>query len=189
MKKKQDNYVRASALQVALAFAFLSILVVLGASSFAQRTGVNTPVQGDSADGFQDVNAYPSQPDAPFPIVVTATAGNTGPTGYLHLQGAFTAINTGVHQGVINVAIVGDSTEVAPSVLNATGGTANYTSVSVQPSGGAPRTISGAMSAGSALVDLNGATNVTIDGINTGGDALTFSNTTVANPGGTSTIR
>jgi hypothetical protein len=163
-------------------------LVVLGASSFAQRTGINAPVQGYS-DGFQDVNAYPNEPDAPFPIVVTATAGNTGPTGYVHLQGAFAAINTGVHQGVINVAIVGDSTEVASSVLNASGGTANYTSVSIQPSGGAPRTISAAINAGSPSVDLNGATNVTIDGLNSGGNSLTFSNTTASGQGGTSTIR
>jgi len=39
------------------------------------------------------------------------------------------------------------------------------------------------------LVDLNGATNVTIDGIGTGGNALTLSNTTGSTPGGTSTIR
>src|SRR6266498_1478367 len=192
MKKKQDRSVRASALYVALALALISILTVLVASSCAQPSAVNRPAQDQSVYAFQGVNAYagePSEPDAPLPIVVTATAGNTGPTSYQHLQGAFAAINTGVHQGVINVAITGDTTEIGPSVLNATGGTANYTSVSVQPTGGALRTVSGAISAGSPLVDLNGATNVTIDGINTGGNALTFSNTTIANPGGTSTIR
>lgn len=189
MKKKQDRSVRASALYVALVLASISILTVLVASSFAQRSVTNAPQQGDSTYASESVNVYAAQPDGTLPIVVTATAGNIAPTSYIHLQGAFAAINNGVHQGVINVAIVGDSTEIAPSVLNASGGTANYTSVSIQPSGGAPRTVSGAMSAGSSLVDLNGATNVTIDGINTGGNALTFSNTMVANSGGTSTIR
>ena len=74
-------------------------------------------------------------------------------------------------------------------MLNATGGTANYTSVSVQPSGGVARTISGAILAGSPLIDLNGATNVTIDGIGTGGNSLTISNTTASATAGTSTIR
>ena len=123
------------------------------------------------------------------PVIVTATGGTTGPTSYLTLQLAFAAINIGVHQGVINVAIVGDTTETVSAVLNATGGTANYTSVSVQPSGGAARTVSGAILAGSPLIDLNGATNVTIDGIGTGGNALTISNTTASSTASTSTIR
>ena len=140
MKKKQDRSVRASALYVALVLASISILTVLVASSFAQRSVTNAPQQGDSTYASESVNVYAAQPDGTLPIVVTATAGNIAPTSYIHLQGAFTAINNGVHQGVITVAIVGDSTEIAPSVLNASGGTANYTSVSIQPSGGAPRT-------------------------------------------------
>ena len=102
---------------------------------------------------------------------------------------AFAAINAGTHQGDINVAIVGDTTETASAVLNASGGTANYTSISVQPSGGAARTVSGAIAAGSPLIDLNGASNVTIDGIGTGSNALTISNTTASATAGTSTIR
>jgi len=57
----------------------------------------------------------------------------------------------------------------------------------MRPSG--TRAISGAISAGSPLVDLNGADNVTIDGLGTGGNSLTFSNTTVSNLRGTGTIR
>jgi len=51
------------------------------------------------------------------------------------------------------------------------------------------RTISGAIAAGSPLVDLNGADNVTINGLNTGGNSLTFSNTTIGTTAGSSTIR
>lgn len=51
------------------------------------------------------------------------------------------------------------------------------------------RTISGAIAAGSPLIDLNGADNVTIDGLNTGGNSLTISNTTASATSGTSTVR
>ena len=188
MKKKQDKSVHASALQIALALALVSLSVVLIASSFAQRSGVDAPAQGDSAYSFHSVNARVDEPDGVLPVVVTATGGTTGPTSYLTLQAAFAAINAGVHQGVINVAIVGDTTETA-SALNGSGGTANYTSISVQPSGGVARTVSGAIVAGSPLIDFNGATNVTIDGLGTGGNALTFSNTTASSTASTSTIR
>ena len=43
--------------------------------------------------------------------------------------------------------------------------------------------------AASPLIDLNGADNVTIDGLSGGGNSLTISNTTVGATAGTSTIR
>jgi hypothetical protein len=113
MKKKQDRSVHASALQIALALALVSLSVVLIASSFAQRSSSNAPAQGGSAYASQGVNARADEPDGSLPVVVTASAGNTGPTSYATLQLAFAAINAGVHQGVINVAIVGDTTETA----------------------------------------------------------------------------
>lgn len=129
------------------------------------------------------------------PVTVTATAGTTGPTDYATLKAAFDAINAGTHQGTISIAIVADTTEAAvaaaPSVvLNASGsGSASYTSITMSPSGGAARSISGAATAGFALIDFSGADNVTIDGLNTGGNSLTISNTTVSATSGTSTIR
>jgi uncharacterized repeat protein (TIGR01451 family) len=124
-------------------------------------------------------------------VVVTATAGDPGPTGYTTLGSAFAAINAGVPQGDITVSITGDTDESTLSaVLNASGtGLASYTSVAISPSGGAPRTISGATTPGNPLIDLNGADNVTIDGLNTGGNSLTISNTTASPTSGTSTIR
>ncbi|MFL6274081.1 MAG: FG-GAP-like repeat-containing protein [Blastocatellia bacterium] len=124
------------------------------------------------------------------PVTVTASAGTTGPTDYATLKDAFDAINLGTHQGTISIVISGDTSEAAPAVLNASGaGSALYTAISIQPTGGAARSISGAIAAGSPLIDLNGADNVTIDGLNTGGNALTISNTTASATSGTSTVR
>lgn len=112
------------------------------------------------------------------------------PTTYPTLKDAFDAINAGTHTGTITIAITGDTVETAPAVLNASGtGAASYVSILINPSGGAARTISGAIAAGSPLIDLNGADNVTIDGLNSGGNALTISNTTASATSGTSTIR
>jgi len=122
-------------------------------------------------------------------VNVTATGGTLA-ASYTTVKGAFDAINAGTHLGTIGIALVGDTTETAPAVLNASGaGAASYTSIGISPSGGAARTISGAIAAGAPLIDLNGADNVTIDGLNTGGNALTIANTTVSATAGTSTIR
>ena len=48
---------------------------------------------------------------------------------------------------------------------------------------------SGTTTAGSPMIDFNGADNVTINGLNAGGNSLTLSNTTVSATSGTSTIR
>ena len=55
------------------------------------------------------------------------------------------------------------------------------------PSGA--RTVTGAITAGSQLINLNGAKNVSINGENVGGNSLTLSNTTASATAGTSTIR
>ena len=107
-------------------------------------------------------------------VSVTATAGTVGPTTYTTLKGAFDAINLGTHQGAITIDISANTTETATAVLNATGGTASYTSVLVQPTAAA--TISGSIVG--AIIKLNGADNVTIDGrIGGTGRNLTIQNT------------
>ncbi|MFN8547356.1 MAG: FlgD immunoglobulin-like domain containing protein [Candidatus Eisenbacteria bacterium] len=122
-------------------------------------------------------------------VDVTASVG-TPAASYTTLKGAFDAINAGTHGGVIGIGISGNTTETAPAVLNASGsGSASYTSITVNPTGGAARTISGAIAAGSPLIDMNGADNVTFDGLNSGGNSLTISNTTASSTSGTSTIR
>lgn len=122
------------------------------------------------------------------PITVTATAGTLGPTDYATVKGAFDAINAGTHRGTISITVVGDTTETASAVLNASGsGSASYTSIGIQPSGGAARTITGNITA--PLIDLNGADNVTIDGLNTGNNALTISNTNAGSAANICAIR
>lgn len=121
-------------------------------------------------------------------ISVTSSSG-TGNSPYGTLKAAFDDINAGVLTGTITVAITASTTETATSVLNASGsGLASYSSVFIAPSGGA-YTISGAIVAGSPLVDLNGADNVVINGLYNGVASLTFMNTTISSTAGTSTIR
>jgi trimeric autotransporter adhesin len=123
------------------------------------------------------------------PVTVNASGG-TPTADYGDLKGAFDAINAGTHTGTITVLINASTTEAATAVLNASGtGLASYTAITVNPAGGGARTITGAIAAGNPLIDLNGADNVTFDGLNTGGNSLTIANTTVSASSGTSTIR
>ena len=111
-------------------------------------------------------------------VSVTATAGATGPVVYSTLKTAFDAVNAGTHQGIISILITGNSTETVSAVLNASGsGSATYTALSIKPGGGAARTISGTIDG--PLLDLNGADNIVIDGLNSGGNALSITNSSL----------
>ena len=123
-------------------------------------------------------------------ISVTASSGNMGPVNYTTLKEAFDAVNAGVHLGAITFDITGNTYETTSAVLNGSGiGPASYASILIQPSGGASRTIGGAIAAGNPMIDFNGPDNVTVDGLNAGGNSLTISNTTVSATSGTSTIK
>ena len=112
-------------------------------------------------------------------VSVTATVGTTGPTSYTTLKAAFDAVNAGTHKGVIAISITANTTETLSASLNASGsGSASYTSISISPSGGSAQTISGNITGG--LIVLNGADNVTINGLNTGGNSLTIENTSTS---------
>lgn len=120
------------------------------------------------------------------------STGGTASAGYSTLKAAFDAINAATHTGTINIEICGDTSEgTATATLTAgnDAGTANYTALTISPVGGAARTVSGTTTAGNPLIDLNGADNVTINGLNTGGNSLTISNLTVSATLGTSTVR
>jgi|GEM_PF-3217782 len=121
-----------------------------------------------------------------LPVTVNATNA-VNDASYNTLQAAFAAINAGTHTGAINIWISGNTNEGALSaVLNASGAPSSYTSVIVRPSG-LSRTVSGNPAA--PLIDLNGADNVTIDGLNDGSNSLTISNSNAGSAGGTSAIR
>ncbi|WP_298116417.1 hypothetical protein [Flavobacterium sp.] len=123
-------------------------------------------------------------------ISVTATSGTIGPSNYTTLKLAFDSVNSGIHKGSINIAVTGNTTETVTATLNASGsGSALYSSIQIIPSGGVLRTISGSIAAGSPLINFNGADNVTINGLNTTGNALQLINNTVSATIATSTIR
>jgi uncharacterized protein YjdB len=119
-------------------------------------------------------------------ITVTATVG-TSPFTYGTLRAAILAINGGTHGGVITISVTASTVEVASSVLQASGtGAANYTSILIKPAPATTPTITGNIT--TALLQLVGADNVTIDGSNTVGGTtrdLTFSNT---NTGGNAVV-
>ena len=188
--EKQSNPSKAHLLWSAL--ILLSLLAVYAIpSTMAQR---NTGRQSQQFHRTQSAGSQDQQflklPEVTcgiLPIRVEATnAGNNA--DYPTLKVAFDTINAGIHTGIINIGVCADTTETASAVLNASGvGLANYTLVLITPTG--VRTISGAIVAGSPLIDLNGADNVTIDGLNSGGNSLTISNTTASATASTSTIR
>jgi len=122
-------------------------------------------------------------------VEVTATGG-TALANYATVKAAFDAVNAGTHTGSITIKIYGNTTETATASLNASGtGSASYTAISVQPAGGASRTVSGAIAGGSPLIEFKGADNVTVDGLNSGGNTLTLDNTTASATSGTCTIK
>lgn len=111
-----------------------------------------------------------------YPIEVNATIGLTQAC-YNTVKEAFDKINDGTHTGEIIVKVHGSTTETASANLNASdSGSSSYTSVLIYPMASG-LSVSGSLNA--ALIDLNGADNVTIDGRRNGtGDSrsLTISN-------------
>jgi len=109
-------------------------------------------------------------------VEVDATVG-TALAYYYTLHDAFDAINAGTHKGVITVKILVSTTETTTASLNVSGGSSSYSSVTLYPNA-AGLSVSGSIAG--ALIDLNGAQNVTIDGRvgGTGSSAsLTINNT------------
>ena len=106
--------------------------------------------------------------------------GSTASDGmYANLLTAFNALNGGAQTGAtITVSIIGNTSEPSTAILNAN----DWKSLTLIPSGGA-RIISGNLA--NALINLSGATNVLIDGLNSGGNSLTIDNSAT---GATSTI-
>lgn len=103
---------------------------------------------------------------------VTVAGALVGNGSYATLAAAFTAINGGAQAAAnISITIVNNTTETAAATLNA----GTWASLTIMPQAASSRTISGSITTG--LVILSDADNVLIDGVNSGGSALTFSNT------------
>ncbi len=149
------------------------------ASIVADVTG-----NGQSAHDLATLNLGSGLSYTMNPVHVLSSAGTSAGVylDYATLKAAFDAINPGViHLGSVAITLVGNTTETLSAVLNQVAG---VTSIGIQPAGGATRTITGAITG--HLIDLNGADNVTIDGLNTGSNTLTISNTAT---GASSAIR
>ena len=103
-----------------------------------------------------------------------ADATTNAASPFLNMGAAFTSINATAQAGnTIVISIIGNTAEPTGAVLNA----GTWTSMSITPSGA--RTISGNIGSATidtALIDFRGADNVTIDGLNSGGNSLTILN-------------
>lgn len=91
------------------------------------------------------------------------------PATYATLQAAFAGINGGLHgAGAVTVTIINNTTEAGSAILN--GGV--IASCLIIPQGA--RTVTGNFNA--SVIDLSGADNVVIDGLNASGNSLTIVN-------------
>lgn len=108
-------------------------------------------------------------------------SGSTGADGnYPSLSGfdgAFISINSNSQTGNnILITITGNTSENGGREL----AEGTWTTLKIIPSGGQARTLSGSTD---RMINLKGADNVTIDGLNTGGNSLTISNTSIVSGG------
>lgn len=126
-----------------------------------------------------------------LPLQGTINICDGGP--FPTLVSFFDAVNSGVVTGSMTVNIAGDCNE--PVNVTATlqqwtefPANSNFT-MRIVPFGGVPRAINGSPFPTQPFIKLDGVDRVTIDGLNTGGNSLTISNTTVSAGDGTATLR
>ena len=116
-----------------------------------------------------------------------AIANGTTYTSLTNASGAFAAINLVSSWSGKNIVLTINgniTTESGTNALNQPG-TSSWTTLTINPSG--ISTISGTVAA--SLISLNGADNVTINGLNTGGNTLTIANLSTSATAGTSTLK
>lgn len=122
-------------------------------------------------------------------LAQTFTVGSSG-TEFTTLKEAFDYINAGNTTGDIVLQIIDNTVETETAILYESGhdGYSDYSSVTIYPTGSG-YSITGNLAG--PLIELNGASQVTIDGrVNTVGSTkdLTITNTSNSNAAGTSTI-
>src|SRR5437867_2123423 len=171
MKKQINPSIKAHLLWSALILLALFAVCALP-FALAQSRSRGTSKQSEqfqkTQPAFQTINTYAGMPvGTAGPVTVTATCGVIGPTNYPTLKDAFEAINAGTHQCDIIIDIVSSTVEGStPATLNGSGaGPALYTSVLIRPVNDGV-SVSGNPASGLGVVQLNGASTVTIDGDN-----------------------
>jgi len=110
-----------------------------------------------------------------------------GNNTYINLSEAFYDINTFVHNNNSIVITIDSSITEPPEGATLNGG--GWNDFTIKPSAGKDIIVSGNINPGSALITLNNTRNLKIDGLNSGGSSLTFTNTRVSSTSGTSTIK
>lgn len=169
----------------------------------AQDISTPTPYVGINTGVYANAPASVALTSNAFPIggtinsfailaglngTVTVGTGGTYPT-LTGIGGLFAELNTKGLSGNLAANIISDIVEPGTTSLSQLNyGCADFNTLTISPSGGAARTLSGTV-AGGALLNFNGADYVVIDGLKTGGNSLTISNASTANTAGTSTIR
>ena len=164
----------------------------LGIASFVDLTGSTSTFGGStitfSSPGLTSVSCNTFY--IPYPLSGNLTVGTSGNfTSFTKADGLFSVINSSGMSGNTSISVTSDiAIEDGVTALNqwVEYGGSGYT-LTIQPSGGVSRTISG--TAAAPLLNFNGADRVTINGLNTGGNALVISNLSTATTAGTSTIQ
>ena len=156
---------------------FLSAAIMLVRSQgAATRTDVSSP-RPTVTETIEGTRPAPDSPQILANISGAYTVG-AGAT-FTTLKSFFDAVNAGVVTGNITVNVTGNSTETATASLNQwteEPAGSNFTML-IQPVGA--RTITGSIAG--AVIKLNGADRVTIDGLNSGGNSLAVTNNSAAN--------
>ncbi len=135
---------------------------------------------------IEDAPLVPGTCDLGGVVEVEATGGTNA--AYATLGAAFAAINAGTHTGTITIDVCGDTTENGFGDVKRERFGRGFLYVNRHCSGGRRGTDDFGNLA-LPLIDFNGADNVTIDGVNANGNALTISNTNAGAVSTTSTIR
>ncbi len=162
MSKKNRSFSLIAAATVFTAVVGLAFAGNFGGLSFFELVGSQAKASGNSQTVSSPLTMTIGMCDTAGPIEIESSGGTMTPTAYATLKAGFDAINAGTHTGSINIEVCGNTTEAATASLDASGsGSASYTDVTVRPVGGA-RIIDGSIIG--AIVKLNGADNVTIDG-------------------------
>src|SRR6266542_1763178 len=167
MKKQINPTIKAHLIRSAF-YLLLMLAVCAIPFALAQRNSFRQSVQSQKAQpAFQTIHTYTGIPVGVGPVTVTATCGVFSHTNYTTLNDAFDAINAGTHQCDTIIDIVSSTIEGStPATLNGSGaGPALYTSVLIRPVNDGV-SVSGNPASGLGVVQLNGASTVTIDGDN-----------------------
>lgn len=122
---------------------------------------------------------------------VSVYSGGIFEADYFTLKSAFDQINNGTHRGELQIRIKGSTEETATAAIfqNGYNGTSDYNTIHIFPVNSG-LSISGSLAA--PLIDLDGASNITIDGrVNGLGSVrdLQIVNNSTSSTAGTSTIR